>query len=118
MSPAGPVPGYLRVATWNLNSLRARLEAVGRFLERAAPDVVCQQETKTARLSEVAVSTFERHDYAIAHAGGRAYNGVAVLARHPMADIRASGELDDEHLDHEPRIISCLVATPAPLRVV
>lgn len=117
MSPAGPAPGHLRVATWNLNSLRARLEAVGRFLDRAAPDVVCLQETKTAQLSELAVSTFERHGYAIAHVGGRAYNGVAVVARHPIADIRASGELDDEHLDREPRIISCLVATPAPLRV-
>jgi exonuclease III len=61
--------------------------------------VVCLQETKTAQLSELAVSTLERHGYAIAHVGGRAYNGVAVLARHPMADIRASGELDDEHLD-------------------
>lgn len=117
MSPAGPAPGHLRVATWNLNSLRARLEVVGRFLERTAPDVVCLQETKTAQLSERAVSTFERHGYAVAHAGGRAYNGVAVAARHPIADVRASGELDDEHLDREPRIISCLVATPAPLRV-
>src|SRR5918995_5875181 len=117
MSPAGPASGHLRVATWNLNSLRARLEAVRRFLARAAPDVVCLQETKTAQLSELAVSTFERHGYAIAHVGGRAYNGVAVVARHPIADIRASGELDDEHLDREPRIISCLVATPAPLRV-
>jgi exodeoxyribonuclease-3 len=118
MSPAGPAPGHLRVATWNPSSLGARLEAVGRVLERAAPDVVCLQETKTAQLSELAVSTFERHGYAIAHVGGRAYSGVAVVARHPIADVRASGELelDDEHHDREPRIISWLVATPAPLR--
>src|SRR4029453_3885394 len=96
MSPAGPAPGHLRVATWNLNSLRARLEAVGGFLERAAPDVMCLQENKAAQLSELATSTFERHGYAIAHVGGRAYNGVAVVARHPVADIRASGELDED----------------------
>jgi hypothetical protein len=108
MSPAGPAPGHLRVATWNLNSLRARLEAVGRFLERAAPVVVCLQETKTAQLSELAVSTFKRHGYAIAHVGGRAYNGVAVLARHPMADIRASGA--DVTVADEDRIHRILVS--------
>ena len=46
MSPPGPAPDRLRVASWNLNSLRARLGAVDRFLERARPDVLCLQETK------------------------------------------------------------------------
>ncbi|HEY8524057.1 MAG TPA: exodeoxyribonuclease III [Acidimicrobiales bacterium] len=114
LSPAVPAPGHLRVATWNLNSLRPRLDAVGRFLERTAPDVVCLQETKTARLSDAAVATFERHGYAVAHAGGGAYNGVAVAARHPLSDVRASGQLGDEHLDREPRLVSGLVTLDAP----
>jgi exodeoxyribonuclease-3 len=104
------------VATWDLTSLGARLEAVGRVLERAAPDVVCLQETRSAQLSERAVSTFERTATPSHTSAGRAYNGVAVAARHPIADVRASGDVDAEHLDREPRIISCLVATPAPLR--
>ena len=45
MSPEAPAPDRFRVATWNLNSLRARLPAVERFLERAAPDVLLLQET-------------------------------------------------------------------------
>lgn len=117
MSPTGPAPDRLRVATWNLNSLRARLGAVGRFLERASPDVLCLQETKTAQLSDLAVSTFERHGYTAVHVGGRAYNGVAVVARHPITNVQASGDLGDTYLDGEPRIIACLVETPVPVRV-
>jgi exodeoxyribonuclease III len=117
MSPPGPAPDRLRVASWNLNSLRARVGAVDRFLERACPDVLCLQETKTAQLSELAVSMFERHGYTAVHAGGRSYNGVAVAARHPIADVQASGALGDEHLDREPRIIACLVDAPVPVRV-
>jgi exodeoxyribonuclease III len=117
MSPTGPAPERLRLATWNLNSLRARLGAVDRFIERAYPDVLCLQETKTSQLSEPALSTLERHGYTAVHVGGRSYNGVAVAARHPISDVRASGNLGDEHLDREPRIITCLVDTPVPVRV-
>jgi exodeoxyribonuclease III len=108
----------LRVATWNLNSLRARLPAVERFLERVRPDVVCLQETKAPHLSEAALAMFERHGYRAGHAGAGSYNGVAVAARHPISDIRLSGEFDDEHLDREARVTSCVVSIPTPLRVV
>ena len=118
MSPTGPAPERLRVATWNLNSLRARLSAVDRFLERVHPDVLCLQETKAAQLSDAANELFERHGYAAVHVGANSYNGVAVAARHPIDDVRSSGELDDEHLDQEPRVLSCLVHVPTPVRVV
>jgi exodeoxyribonuclease III len=118
MSPPGPAPGLLRVATWNLNSLRARLPAVERALVRLAPDVLCLQETKAPRLSDAARALFARHGYTAAHVGGRSYNGVAVAARHPIDDVVASGDFGDEHLDREPRVVSCVVRAPAPLRVV
>ena len=118
LSPTGPAPDRLRVVTWNLNSVRARLAAVDRFLARAQPDIVCLQETKVAVLGAAALATFERHGYVTAHVGGGAYNGVAVLSRHPIDDIRNSGELDDEHLDREPRVTSCLTRVPVPVRVV
>jgi len=41
---------------------------------------------------------------------------VAVVARHPISDVRSSGGFDDEHLDREPRLVSC-VSRPEPLRV-
>ena len=106
------------MATWNLNSLRARLPAVERFLERVHPDILCLQETKAAEVSTAAAAVFERRGYAVAHVGTGPYNGVAVAARHPIGDIRSSGELDDEHLDQEPRVTSCIVEVPTPVRVV
>ncbi len=118
MSPPGPAPGRLRVATWNLNSLRARLGAVERFLARAAPDVLCLQETKAPDLTDAATAAFARHGYRAVHVGGGGYNGVAVVARHPISDVVASGELGDEHLDRDPRVVACLVEAPQPLRVV
>ncbi|MFL6205966.1 MAG: exodeoxyribonuclease III [Acidimicrobiales bacterium] len=118
MSPTGPAPDCLRVATWNLNSLRARLPAVERFLDLAQPDVLCLQETKAASISDAAAAAFAQHGYEVTHVGSGSYNGVAVLARHPLDDVRGSGALDDEHLDREPRIASCLVRLPEPLRVV
>jgi exodeoxyribonuclease-3 len=118
LSPPGPAPGRLRVATWNLNSLRARLAAVERFLDRVSPDVLCLQETKAAGLPGAAAEMFERHGYQVAHVGLGAYNGVALAARHPLEDVRCSGELGDEHLDREPRLASGLVRWPEPVRVV
>lgn len=118
MSPAGPAPDRLRIATWNLNSLRARLPSVERFLTRAAPDIVCLQETKAATLSADASALFRRLGYQAEHVGGGGYNGVAILSRHALADVRGSGSFDDDALDREPRVISAVVAWSAPIRVV
>jgi exodeoxyribonuclease III len=118
MSPAAPATAHLRVATWNLNSIRARLGALERFLVRAAPDVLCLQETKAPALSDQAVAMLARRGYSAVHVGSRSYNGVAVAARHPLEDVLSSGDFGDEHLDREPRVVSCLVEAPVPLRVV
>jgi exodeoxyribonuclease-3 len=118
LSPRGPAEGRRRVATWNLNSLRARLPAIERFLARAAPDIVCLQETKVAAVPDAAATAFERLGYEVAHVGLNAYNGVAVLARSPVEDVVASGGFDDEHLDREPRVLSCVVRGDPPIRVV
>lgn len=117
LSPPGPAPERLRLATWNLNSLRARLAAVERFLDRVQPDVLCVQETKAARVSEQALDMFDRRGYHAAHVGAGTYNGVAVVARHPLVDVHSSGDFGDEHLDREPRVITCVVQSPVPIRV-
>jgi exodeoxyribonuclease-3 len=118
MSPSGPAVDRLRIATWNLNSLRARLTAVERFLERVAPDVLCIQETKAAQLSDAASTVFARSGYEISYVGSGSYNGVAIAARHAIDDVRSSGDFDNEHLDREPRVASCLVLTAPAMRVV
>jgi exodeoxyribonuclease III len=118
LSPSCPAPDRLRVATWNLNSLRVRLPALERFLERACPDIVCLQETKASVLSNQAEAAFARRGYQVAYVGNGSYNGVAVAARHPIEDIRGSGDFGDEHLDREPRVVSCVVATAIRCRAV
>jgi exodeoxyribonuclease-3 len=118
MVPTAPAPDRLRLATWNINSLRTRLAALQRFLERTQPDVVCLQETKTASLSTAAEDAFRSLGYTVATIGGGGYNGVAVAARHPITDVLASGAFGDEHLDREPRVLSCVVDATERLRVV
>jgi exonuclease III len=118
MAPTGPAPDRLRVATWNLNSLRARLGAVERLLDRTRPEILCLQETKAASLSEAAATAFADLGYEVTHVGAGSYNGGAILARHSLEDVRGSGGFDDEHLDREPRVVSCVVQVPEPLRVV
>jgi exodeoxyribonuclease-3 len=118
MSPSGPAPDRFRVATWNVNSLRARHSALARFLERAMPDVMCLQETKASALSDDAATMLTTHGYEVAYVGHGAYNGVAIASRHPMEGAQASGAMGDEHLDREPRLITCIVDGPVRVRIV
>jgi exodeoxyribonuclease III len=70
----------MRIATWNVNSLKARLEKVTWWLERAAPDVLLLQETK---LMDDAVprAAFTKLGYEVAHHGQGRWNGVAIVSR-------------------------------------
>jgi exodeoxyribonuclease III len=70
----------LRIATWNVNSLVARLPRVLEWLGASAPDVVCLQETKTTEQSFPAAE-LEAAGYEVAAAGDGAYNGVAILSK-------------------------------------
>jgi exodeoxyribonuclease-3 len=118
MSPPGRAPDHLRLATWNLNSLRARLPAVERFLDRTHPDVLCLQETKAAVLPDATAARFEHHGYQEEAVGAGSYNGVAIAARHVIHSTRGSGAFGVEVLDREPRVVTCVVETDPPLRVV
>ena len=70
----------MRIATWNVNSLKARMDRVLAWLERALPDVLLMQETK---LQDAAVPTeaFRSAGDEIAHHGQGQWNGVAVVSR-------------------------------------
>src|SRR5204862_6871005 len=70
----------MRIATWNVNSLKARLEKVTWWIERAAPDVLLMQETKLAD-DDVPTETFERLGSRLAHQGEGRWNGVAIASR-------------------------------------
>ncbi len=76
----------MRIATWNVNSLKARLERVGGWLERARPDVLLLQETKLSD-ADVPRDFFTGHGYEIAHHGEGRWNGVAIASRLPISDV-------------------------------
>ena len=107
----------MRIATWNVNSLKARLEKVRWWLERAAPDVLLMQETKLAD-SEVPRAMFTELGYELAHHGEGRWNGVAIASRCGLDDVvtnfgeprgaaSASSDSDDEPLA-EARMISAV----------
>jgi exodeoxyribonuclease III len=74
----------VRIATWNVNSLKARLEAVERWLDRAAPDVLLMQETKLSD-AEAPVMPFAMLGYELVHHGEGRWNGVAIALRQGIA---------------------------------
>ncbi|MEJ7765444.1 MAG: exodeoxyribonuclease III [Acidimicrobiales bacterium] len=70
----------MRIATWNVNSLNARLGRVEEWLDYARPDVLCMQETKLADAAFPYLA-FEARGYEAAHNGQGRWNGVAILSR-------------------------------------
>lgn len=78
----------MRIATWNVNSLKARLERVEGWLERTAPDVVLMQETKLAD-KDAPTAAFARLGYELAHHGQGRWNGVAIASKVGIADVQA-----------------------------
>ena len=87
----------MKIATWNVNSIKARLPRVLEWLAEAAPDVALLQETKTVDESFPALE-IEDLGYNIAVSGQKSYNGVAILSKRPIDDLitRLPGDDDDE----------------------
>ena len=104
----------MRIATWNVNSVNARLETVLRWFEEAAPDVACLQEIKCVD-EKFPVEAFERLGYNAAVHGQKSYNGVAILSKTPLEDVRKG--LPGEDADEHARYLEAVVAGPRPVRV-
>ncbi len=103
-----------RIATWNVNSLKARLPRVEEWLAYAQPDVLCLQETKLAD-DAFPQLTFEALGYAAAHHGQGRWNGVAILSKVGLADVTSGfGDLGDPY-EGDARL---LAATCGGIRVV
>jgi exodeoxyribonuclease III len=79
----------VRIATWNVNSVKQRLPRLLPWLDERQPDVVCLQETKLAdeKLAELLGSELEQRGYAVAAHGEAAWNGVAILSRVGLDDV-------------------------------
>ena len=81
----------MRVATWNVNSVKQRLPRLLAWLDQRRPDVVCLQETKVSddAFADLLESELGRRGYAFAHHGQTQWNGVAILSRVGLTDIVA-----------------------------
>lgn len=95
----------MKIATWNVNSIKARLENAISWLKDAQPDIVCLQELKCEDQAFPAAS-FEELGYSVITHGQKSYNGVAILSRNPPEDVRRG--LDGEDEDAQARYIEAV----------
>ena len=102
----------MKIATWNVNSIAARLPVVLQWLERARPDVLCMQELKCTA-ERFPREAFAELGYTAEVYGQRTYNGVGIIARSPITDVQR-GFPDDEEGAHA-RLIA---ATIEGIRIV
>jgi exodeoxyribonuclease-3 len=77
----------MNVVTWNVNSVRARLDRVLSWIDAHEPDVLCLQEIKCVD-AELPADRFRERGYHVESYGQKTYNGVAILSRHPIEDVR------------------------------
>jgi exodeoxyribonuclease III len=85
----------MRIATWNVNSIKQRLDHLLDFLKLQQPDVVCLQELK-CQDEAFPLLEIESAGYNAAWLGQKTFNGVAILSRHPLEDIRKGLPGNDE----------------------
>jgi exodeoxyribonuclease-3 len=93
----------VQVVTWNVNSLKARMERVVPWVEANTPDVLCLQETKMAQ-DVFPHEVFTELGYEAAHVGEGRWNGVAIVSRVGLDDVVA-GFADGDAPDPEARLV-------------
>ncbi|MEY2749070.1 MAG: exodeoxyribonuclease, partial [Cyanobacteriota bacterium] len=104
----------MRIASWNVNSVRTRLDQVLAWLQQEQPELLCLQETKVAD-ELFPHAAFEQIGYRCAISGQKAYNGVALVSRVPLDDVQIGfeallpGDAEATALGEQKRVISALV---------
>ena len=108
----------MKLATWNVNSINARLERVVEWFKEAEPDVACLQEIKCVD-EKFPIEAFESLGYNVAVHGQKSYNGVALLSRFLLEDVRRGLPLLDaaDEPDEQSRYIEAVIGSPRPVRV-
>jgi exodeoxyribonuclease-3 len=98
----------MRIATWNINSIKQRVENLTAWLKERQPDVVCLQETKCVD-EAFPREPLEDLGYNIAIHGQKTFNGVAILSKHPFNEVtpRLPGDDADDHARFMEASISC-----------
>jgi exodeoxyribonuclease-3 len=100
--------GTVRIATWNVNSIKQRIDSALAWLAERQPDIVCLQETKTVD-DAFPREPFEALGYNLAVHGQKTFNGVALLSKFPFDEVN-SGLPGDDQDDHA-RFIEGVIST-------
>jgi exodeoxyribonuclease III len=100
----------MKIATWNVNSIRTRLEIVTNWLQQNPVDVLCVQETKVTD-EQFPIAAIEACGYHVYISGQKSYNGVAMLSKRPLTNVSRgfAGVLSPEivgDLDDQKRVIT------------
>lgn len=112
---AGEALIAMKIATWNVNSIKVRLEGVLEWLRQSQPDIVCLQEIK-CQTEAFPAQAFEPLGYNAAVCGQKTYNGVAILSKWPIDGIAAG--LPGDAGDAQARYLEAVVSLPgSALRV-
>src|SRR3954453_2254639 len=100
----------MRIATWNVNSIRQRIDNLVAWLKERQPDIVCLQETKTVD-DAFPRQPIEDLGYNVAVHGQKTFNGVAILSRLKFDEVTPGlpGDAADDHA----RFIEATVSTPS-----
>ena len=105
----------MQIATWNVNSINARMHAVTKWLSDTKPDIVCLQEIKTVDEAFPRME-IEALGYNIETHGQKSYNGVAILSKHPFEEVLLRLPGDEE--DVQARYLEAVISGPnGPVRV-
>jgi len=105
----------MKIATWNVNSINARLPLLLEWFAEAQPDVCALQELKCID-EKFPYEAFESLGYNCAVHGQKSWNGVALVSKYPISEITRGLAGDDEDLHS--RYIEALIEAPSPVRVV
>ena len=95
----------VKIASWNVNSLKVRLDQVLEWLESSQVDVLALQETKMVD-EKFPAEAFTQRGYQVVYSGQKTYNGVAVISRYPLTDVQMEIPLLD---DPQRRILAVTV---------
>ncbi|HTE54251.1 MAG TPA: exodeoxyribonuclease III [Kofleriaceae bacterium] len=99
----------MKLATWNVNSIRMRQARLIAWIDRQQPDVLCMQETKVED-DRFPLELFRERGYQVALHGQKTYNGVAIASRLPMTDVVCGLPAEGGGVDEQARLVAAAVA--------
>ena len=98
----------MKIASWNINGIKARIENLKTWLDQTQPDIACLQEVKSVD-ENFPTSELEALGYNVAVHGQKSFNGVAILSKHAFDDV--TPRLPGDDTDEQARYLEAVIST-------